>query len=62
MLVVQLDDPRFGAGPATVVAVVDSVRDFLTLTTDRDGARDRRFRLWRGDHPIGTRVAAASDF
>lgn len=59
MLIVKLDNAHIGAGPGTVVAHVDSVREYLALTTDRDGARDQRLRLWTGDQPIGARVVSA---
>lgn len=56
MIAVRLDDPHFGAGPGTVVAHPESVAEYLKLISGRDGARDRRMRLWSGDFPIGTRV------
>jgi hypothetical protein len=61
LVAVRLDDPRFGSGPATVVAYPSSVAEYNTLITDRDGARDRRMRLWQahGDVPIGARVNAS---
>jgi hypothetical protein len=60
MIAVRLDDPRFGSGPATVVAHPTSVAEYNKLITDRDGARDPRMRLWRtrGDAPVGMRVTA----
>ena len=56
MVVVKLDHYYIGAGPATVVAEVASVAEYLALATDRDGARDRTLRLWDGSYPVGTRV------
>lgn len=58
MLVVRLDHAFIGAGPATVVAHVSTVREYLTIATDRDGARDPKLRLWDGDQAIGTRVVS----
>ncbi len=58
MIVVRLDHAIIGAGPATVVAEVASVAEFLALATDRDGARDRRLRLWQGSFPVGARVTS----
>ena len=56
MIVVKLDNQHIGAGPATVVAVVATVAEYLSLATDRDGARDRSLRLWDGSFPVGARV------
>ena len=56
MLVVRLDDPRYGAGPGTVIAIVADVDEFFKLACDRDGARDRALRLWVGEAAIGERV------
>ncbi len=59
LLVVKLDNAIIGAGPGTVIAHVDSVKEFLTIATDRDGARDRKLRLWVGDNlPVGSRVVS----
>ena len=60
LIAVRLDDPRFGGGPATVMAHPESVGEYFKLISDRDGARDPRMRLWRmyGDAPIGARVSA----
>lgn len=55
-VVVKLDDPRYGAGPGTVVAIVDTVDEYLALITDRDGAHDPRMRLWLGTFQVGDRV------
>lgn len=59
MIVVLLDDARFGSGPATVVAHAWSVAEYLTMTSDKDGARIQRMRLWQSlgvDPPVGARV------
>ena len=56
MLVVRLDDPRYGAGPGTVISIVADVDEFFKLACDRDGARDRTFGLWVGEAAIGKRV------
>lgn len=56
LLVVRLDDVRQSAGPATVVAVVDSLDDYFRLVRDKDGARRPEFRLWIGEHEVGARV------
>jgi len=56
LLVVQLDNAAFGAGPGTVISHVATVREFFDAFTDRDGARDPRLRLWEGDLPLETRV------
>lgn len=61
LLAVRLDDPRFGSGPATVIAHPKSVAEYLDMIRDRDGAVDRRMRLWRvgrGHAPVGARVSA----
>jgi hypothetical protein len=58
LLIVKLDDPRYGAGPGTVVGHAVDVADYHTRTTDRDGARDQRVRLWVGTAQLGDRVAA----
>jgi len=61
LIAVRLDDPRFGSGPATVVAHPKTVDEYNALITDRDGARDARMRLWclaQGSAPIGARVIA----
>lgn len=51
ILVVMLDNPRFGGGPGTVVEVTcDPVAQILARYTDRDGARPAGLRLWRA-HP-----------
>lgn len=56
LLVVKLDDPKIPAGPATVVAQVETVKDYFDRHTDRDGALRSDLRLWEGDLPVGTRV------
>jgi hypothetical protein len=57
LLVVRLDDAAKGAGPATVLARVTSVAEYLaTVPRDKDGGVDRRCRLWRGDLEVGARV------
>ncbi len=61
LIAVRLDNPHFGAGPATVVAHPANVAEYRALITDRDGAYDERMRLWMtlDDVPIGTRVMAS---
>lgn len=57
-LVVRLDDPLVGAGPATIVEVVDvavPIRQTLVKYTDRDGAKDPRIKIWRGIGRVGER-------
>lgn len=56
MVMVRLDNHHIGAGPATVIARVSSVKEYHSLSTDRDGARDPSLRLWDGDFPVGSRV------
>jgi hypothetical protein len=56
LMVVQLDNHRFGSGPGTVISHVASAREFFDAFTDRDGSRDPRLRLWEGDFPIETRI------
>lgn len=56
LIAVRLDDPKIGAGPATVIACVGGAEEFFKLATDRDGAMDPALRMWRGDYPIGARV------
>lgn len=59
LIAVRLDDPRFGSGPAVVVAHLTSVAEYNALITDRDGARDPAMRLWQirnGVAPVGSRV------
>lgn len=56
MLVIELDDSRFGAGPGTIIAHVATVAEYNALILDRDGARNPKLRLWEGNTPIGTRV------
>lgn len=52
-ILVKLDDPRYGAGPATVVRV-----PCHSIPVDRDGAKIEGLRLWRGYEGIavGDRV------
>lgn len=60
MVVVKLDDERYGAGPGTVVANVATVDEYLKRVQGRDGAIDRRYRLWEGTFAVGARVSAGS--
>lgn len=53
MILVRLDNSRYGAGPATVIARIDSLND---VPRDKDGARDERLRVWVGDAAVGDRV------
>ena len=39
----------------TVVAHPPDVRTYLASITDRDGARDHRYRLWEGEVQVGQR-------
>lgn len=59
MIVVRLDDARYGAGPGTVIAHVETVSEFIRFASDRDGARSPALRLWDGDTQIGDRVMMA---
>ncbi len=56
MLVVLLDHAAIGSGPGTVIAHVRDVAEYNRSTRDRDGARNPRLRLWRGNFPVGARV------
>jgi hypothetical protein len=62
LVAVKLDNPRFGSGPATVVAHPSSVSEYVESIRDRDGAHDATMRLWRTRDnelpPIGSRVSA----
>lgn len=54
VIIVRLDDARYGAGPATVIAVDSDV------PKDRDGCKDHALRRWAdpgGDARVGDRVA-----
>jgi hypothetical protein len=55
MIVVLLDNASIGAGPATVVAIVSSVAEYLAIA-DKDGVRDPHLRLLKGDATLGARV------
>lgn len=59
MIVVKLDNEKFGAGPGpgTVVACVESVEEGLRYGQDRDGARDADLRIWAGDFHVGSQVS-----
>lgn len=57
MIAVKLRDPRYTAGPATVVRRVSTVEEYRTLVCDRDGAIDPTMRLWCGDYDAGTEVS-----
>jgi hypothetical protein len=58
LLIVKLDDPRYGAGPGTVVGHAVDVADYNARTADRDGARNPQLRLWIGAAQLGDRVSA----
>ena len=55
---IKLDDTNFPANGGEVVALPDTVAAYLASTTDRDGARDPRMRLWwiLSHIPLGARV------
>jgi len=55
LLKVLLDDPKYPGNGGVVVAHPQSVEEYNASITDRDGARDRRYRLWQGHCPIGLR-------
>jgi len=59
-VVVRLDDPRFGAGPATVLEVFSGpIQYVLPRYQDRDGARAEGVRFWRSSPGVsaGDRVS-----
>lgn len=57
MIVVKLDSVRYPAGPATVIAIVSTVAEFIALADDRDGARKPDLRLWAYEGAsVGDRV------
>jgi len=58
LVAIQLDDARFGSGPATVVSHPKSVADYL-FALSASATRDR-MRLWCvvNDVPDGSRVTA----
>lgn len=59
-LVVKLDNAKYGAGPGTVIGIVDSCEEYNARVTDRDGARDPAMRCWQDDSvtpiKVGDRV------
>jgi len=59
-IIVRLDDPNFGGGPATVIASHATLDDYLAMV-DRDGARDEKLRFWKGDLPVGARTSLGSE-
>lgn len=59
-VVVRLDDPRFGAGPATVLEVFSGpIQNVFPRYQDRDGARAEGVRFWRSSPGVsaGDRVS-----
>ena len=48
-LVVKLDNAKYGAGPGTVVGIVETHEEYNAFVTDRDGARDPAMRCWVDD-------------
>lgn len=56
LLVIRLDDARYGAGPGTVIATVEGVDEYLVMLRDRDGAHDPMLRLWQGNLKVGDRA------
>jgi hypothetical protein len=59
LVVVKLDDPKFGGGPGTVIAHVASSAEYLDRFADRDGCLPADLRMWRGPAAIGARVKLA---
>lgn len=58
LVLVRLDDARYGAGPGTVVARPASIAEGLAAAYGGpDGARVTDLRLWGGDLPVGARVS-----
>lgn len=55
LLKVLLDNPDYPGNGGLVVAHPLDVGTYLASISDRDGARDRRYRLWEGDVQIGQR-------
>lgn len=53
LLKIKLTDPTMPGNGGVVVDHPASVEEYLASVTDRDGARDKRFRLWQGDAAIG---------
>jgi len=59
-VVVRLDDPRFGAGPGTVIAIVETVAEYLAIRSPGRTGYDPALRM-RKAYPgaaIGDRVQA----
>jgi hypothetical protein len=59
LLIVELDDPKRPAGPATVVGHTETIAGYRSFRADRDGCRSERLRLWRdirGGASVGARV------
>jgi len=60
LIVIMLDDARFGAGPGAVVeGTTDPISAVVARYTDRDGARSEKLRFWLAppDVKVGDRVA-----
>ena len=55
LLKVLLDSPGYPGNGGMVVAHPPDVRTYLASITDRDGARDHRYRLWEGGVQVGQR-------
>ncbi len=53
LMLVRLDHYYIGAGPATVVSHIESVKD---IPLDKDGCKDRYLRVWEGTFEVGARV------
>ncbi len=59
MIAVKLHHARYGAGPATVMAHVESVSEYHARFRDRDGVIPEDMRLWHYD---GDSTAHAPQF
>jgi hypothetical protein len=57
LLKVLLDNPDYPGNGGVVVEHPLDVRTYLSSITDRDGARDRRYRLWEGNAQVGQRCS-----
>ncbi len=58
LAIVELFDAKFPGNGGKVVGKCKSVEDYLSLATDRDGARKANWRLWEVDSHVtlGTKV------
>ena len=60
LLAVRLDDPNYGAGPGTVIAIPRTIAEYEALVRGPDGARDPSLRLWKGTAQIGEKVSMST--